>query len=52
MCWGIRSRKGFVKISDIRACLYVHENDPVEEEKLIVQERQGLIKGDFLKRQE
>lgn len=35
----LRSREGFIKMSDTRACLCVHDNDPVEKEKLIIQKR-------------
>ena len=42
---GAKVRRGIVKMSNIRACLCVHDNDPVEKEKLIIQEREGLIKG-------
>lgn len=52
MCGGLRSRDQFVKMSDIRACLCVHENDRVEEEKLVMQERGGLLKCNFLETQE
>lgn len=46
VCGGeLRSGEEFVKMSNIRACLCVHDNDPVEKEKLITQEREGLIKG-------
>lgn len=41
----LRSGEEFVKMSNIRACLCVHDNDPVEKEKLIILEREGLIKG-------
>lgn len=40
---------GSVKVSDTGTHLCVHENNPLEKKKLVIW---GLIKGNFLKRQE
>lgn len=43
-CGGeLRLRDGFVKMRDVRVYCCIHDNDPIEREKLIYRTDKGLL---------